>query len=675
MLTLKGLFTSSPERRSGGPDTRFALKFRAASKVFGWILLAACGLEFVLFLLRQTPGALQAFAQSIPGQPPAAFLCFFFIGIGVISMQRVPQNARLLQAVFGSVVLVLLFASLTIGARTAWTMDRLTAWIIALLACALVAGSSRIPLVGYLRQLALFVVFFLCGLVVVGYGYEFSGTPTGLLEYLKIPWTSALFGLAGGHVLLLQHPNFGVMRVVSGEGPGSEVMRRLLPTSILLLLVLGWVLAMGETHHLYPDSFGEALYAVLAVTGFSGLLMVTGGYLNRLDVERRTKERELRRNQQQLQSILDNTTSIICMKDLQGRYLVVNKRFCKIAGKSQEEILGKVAQDLFSEAATQDTDRRDRDVIELREPVEYIENFTAPDGTIHTHLCARFPLLDWRGRPYAVCAVYTDISDIKRQEEEIKHLNQSLREKTRRQEAANNELEAFSYSVSHDLRAPLRHISGFGQLLSQRNRDSLDEKSQHYLRVILQSVDRMGALIDDLLAFSRASKVELSWRRISMQEIVDEVKAELDSHWTGPKVTWDIGHLPDVEGDPAMLRLVWVNLLSNAMKYSGKNPAPRIAVHCVPNGSDEEVFSVVDNGAGFDMRYADKLFGVFQRLHSNQDYEGTGIGLAMIRRILERHGGRIWADSSVGHGASFYFVLPTTKSAAEKAFRAEGETA
>jgi light-regulated signal transduction histidine kinase (bacteriophytochrome) len=155
-----------------------------------------------------------------------------------------------------------------------------------------------------------------------------------------------------------------------------------------------------------------------------------------------------------------------------------------------------------------------------------------------------------------------------------------------------------------------------------------------------------------------------------MQEIVEEVHAELDSHWTGPKVTWDIGHLPDVEGDPAMLRLVWVNLLSNAMKYSGKNPAPRISVHCVPNGTEEDVFSVIDNGAGFDMRYADKLFGVFQRLHSNQDYEGTGIGLAMIRRILERHGGRIWAESSVGHGASFYFILPTTKSAADKALQA-----
>jgi PAS domain S-box-containing protein len=672
MALLKGLFTSTAARRATGPDTRFALQFRAASKILGWTLLAGCLTEIVLFVLRQTPGSLQDFARAIPGQPPAAFACFLFIGIGVLSVQKTPRNTRFLQAACGLIVIGLEALSLIFGSPGSFGMDSLTAWIIALLGFALMAGASRIPLVGYLRQLVMFAVFFLCGLVVVGYGYELAGTQTGLIEYLAIPWPSALFGLVAGHALLLQHPNFGVMRVVSGEGPGSDVMRRLLPTSIVLLLGLGWLLALGETHHIYPDSFGESIYAVMAVTGFSGLLVITGSYLNRLDVERVTQEQELRRNQNQLQAILDNTTSIICMKDLEGRYLLVNKSFCRAAGKSPEACLGKTAAEIFSASLVRDTDRHDREVLALREPIEYIENFTSSDGITRTHLCARFPLMDWLGEPYAVCAVYTDISDIKRQEEEIKHLNQSLREKTRRQEAANSELEAFSYSVSHDLRAPLRHISGFGQLLSQRNKERLDEKSQHYLRVILQSVDRMGALIDDLLAFSRASKVDLSWKRISMQETVDDVRIELESRWTGPMVSWEVGRLPDVEGDPAMLRLVWVNLLSNAMKYSGKNPAPRISIHCVPNGIEEDVFSVIDNGAGFDMRYADKLFGVFQRLHSNQEYEGTGIGLAMIRRILERHGGRIWAESSVGNGASFYFVLPTTKSAADKALQAEG---
>ncbi len=667
MVSLKSLFSSTAARRAAGPDTYFAQYFRRASMVMGWILLGGCVLEAFIWILRHDVGVVRAVYQAMPHQPLPAFLCFLLIGAGVLSVQKTPLTTRWFQAACGSLVILIEFYSMTFGTDGLWGMDRLTAWVILLLGFILTAGGSRIPLIGYIRQLATFVVFFLCGLVVTGYLYETPNMDRSLVDFLRIPWTSALLGLIAGHALLLQHPNFGVMRVASGEGFGSAVLRRLLPTSIILLVVLGWILALGENLNIYPASFGESLYAVLAITGFSGILVMTGIYLNRLDLERHSQETALRRNQTQLQSILDNTTSIICMKDLEGRYLMVNKSFCRAAAKTAEECLGKHVSEIMGPEATPGILEWDRLALEQRESIEYIETMTCADGVARTHLCASFPLLDWAGLPYAVCGVYTDITDIKRQEEEIKHLNQSLREKTRRQESANNELEAFSYSVSHDLRAPLRHISGFGQLLSQRNKDSLDEKSQHYLRVILQSVDRMGALIDDLLAFSRASKIDLAWKRISMQEIVEEVQAELDSHWSGPKVSWDIGHLPDVEGDPAMLRQVWVNLLSNAMKYSGKNPAPHISVHCVPNGTEEDVFSVIDNGAGFDMRYVDKLFGVFQRLHSNQEYEGTGIGLAMIRRILERHGGHIWAESSLGQGASFYFVLPTTKSAADKA--------
>src|SRR5690606_11837899 len=158
-------------------------------------------------------------------------------------------------------------------------------------------------------------------------------------------------------------------------------------------------------------------------------------------------------------------------------------------------------------------------------------------------------------------------------------------------------------------------------------------------------------------SFSRASKIELASRRVKTRDLVEDVRAELGAQHAGPPATWEIADLPDMYGDPAMLRLVWVNLLSNALKYSSRTPAPRIIVSHEPQ-EQGGVFSVRDNGAGFDMRYADKLFGVFQRLHSNQEYEGTGIGLAMVRRILERHGGRIWADATPGAGASFFFTLP-----------------
>ncbi|MCD6023934.1 MAG: aphA [Fibrobacteria bacterium] len=671
MVSIKGLFSSSSTRKAAGPDTPFARRFRNVSSALGWALLAGCLVEAVLWILSKNSPAAESVFDWFPHQPLAAFACFSLIGVGVLSVQKIPYTTRLFQFAAGVLIILIEFFSVTLGAGGVWGMDRLTAWVVLLLGFILASGGSRIPLIGYIRQMAIFAVFFLCALVLAGYIYEGEDATGGLVAFLHIPWTSGLMGLVAGHALLLQHPNFGVMRVLSGEGFGSAVMRRLLPTTIVLLLLLGWMLAIGEEMHLYPASFGESMYAVLAISGFSGMLVTTAIYLNRLDGDRVSQEAALRRNQQQLQSILDNTTSIICMKDLEGRYLLVNKSFCRAVGRTKGECVGKHVRELFSPEITEGTLERNRRALERGEAIEAIESISSsPETPARTFLCATFPLLDATGFPYAVCDVYTDITDIKRQEEEIQHLNQSLREKTRRQEAANNELEAFSYSVSHDLRAPLRHISGFGQLLSQRNKDILDDKSRHYLSVILQSVDRMGALIDDLLAFSRASKVDLSWKRVSMQETVEDVRTELESHWAGPRVAWDIGHLPEVEGDPAMLRLVWVNLLSNAMKYSGKNPVPRISVQCVPNGTEEDVFSIVDNGAGFDMRYVDKLFGVFQRLHSSQEYEGTGIGLAMIRRILERHGGRIWAESSVGQGASFYFVLPTTKSAADKALEA-----
>jgi PAS domain S-box-containing protein len=667
MFSLKSLFSSAAARRASGPDTHFARRYRATSYVLGWALVIFSIVDVLLWILAQNTNTPLAIPQPFPRQPLAAVVCFVLIGIGALSVRKLPLTTRLVQSGLGLAVVLLTLFSVPLGSGP-WGMDRLTAWIVLLLGGVLMAGGSRIPLIGYLRQLSTFVVFFLCSLVLVGYVYEVSEEQKGLVEFLRIPWTSSLFGLLAGHALLLQHPNFGVMRVISSEGFGSSMIRRLLPTSVILLLSLGWLLALGENQDLYPASFGESLYAVFAITGFSGLLIMTAIYLNRLDQERLTQESELRRNQQQLQAILDNTTSPICVKDLTGTYLLVNQSFGRTFLRSAEECVGKNIFDLMSLEDATRIHARFEEAVEKRTPLESMDAITV-NGVERIFLSVRFPLLDAQGGPYAVCAVYTEITDIKRQEEEIKHLNHSLREKARRQEAANSELEAFSYSVSHDLRAPLRHISGFGQLLAQRNRAILDEKSLHYLNVILVSVDRMGALIDDLLAFSRASKVDLSWKRIPMEELVHEVRAELDSHWTGPPVAWEIGHLPDVEGDPAMLRLVWVNLLSNAMKYSGKNPAPRISVHCVPNGGEEDVFSVQDNGAGFDMRYADKLFGVFQRLHSNQEYEGTGIGLAMIRRILERHGGRIWAEASPGQGASFYFVLPTTKSAADKALR------
>jgi light-regulated signal transduction histidine kinase (bacteriophytochrome) len=246
---------------------------------------------------------------------------------------------------------------------------------------------------------------------------------------------------------------------------------------------------------------------------------------------------------------------------------------------------------------------------------------------------------------------------IKHQAEE---LEARVRERTAQLEAANRELEAFSYSVSHDLRAPLRHIDGFADLLRESHGPQLGEEGARHLAVITDSVRQMGRLIDDLLAFSRMARAEMRQGRVDMGALAVAVSRELARHAPQRVVEWEIPPLPEVRGDEAMLRQVWVNLLSNALKYTGKREKAKIELRCQAADGELE-FSVHDNGAGFEQKYADKLFGVFQRLHHSEEFEGTGVGLASVRRIVARHGGRTWAHGRLNEGAAIYFTLPLAR--------------
>lgn len=238
-------------------------------------------------------------------------------------------------------------------------------------------------------------------------------------------------------------------------------------------------------------------------------------------------------------------------------------------------------------------------------------------------------------------------------------LEQRVNERTTQLEAANKELEAFSYSVSHDLRAPLRHIDGFVDMLRKDPTQNSSASSRRYLGIISDAAKRMGMLIDDLLVFSRMGRSEMRRINVKTDELVAEVMREMAGDFENRNIEWDISPLPEVNGDRAMLKQVWVNLISNAVKYSRKREPAKIKIGCREKKSRELEFSVQDNGAGFDMNYIDKLFGVFQRLHLNEEFEGTGIGLANVRRIIMRHGGKAWAEGKVNAGATFYFTLPT----------------
>jgi light-regulated signal transduction histidine kinase (bacteriophytochrome) len=236
---------------------------------------------------------------------------------------------------------------------------------------------------------------------------------------------------------------------------------------------------------------------------------------------------------------------------------------------------------------------------------------------------------------------------------------EELAELTEELERSNKELEAFSYSVSHDLRAPFRHIVGYTELLKESEGPRIGDKGRRYIEIILESARSAGQLVDSLLGFSRMGRANLARVEVPMANLVEEARRVLEPEIAGREIDWHLGELPQVVGDPTMLRLAWQNLLSNAIKYTRRRERAVIEVGSRPEGR-EEVFFVRDNGVGFDMAYAGKLFGVFQRLHRVEDFEGIGIGLANVRRIAERHGGRTWAEGTPDDGACFYFSLPAS---------------
>lgn len=373
----------------------------------------------------------------------------------------------------------------------------------------------------------------------------------------------------------------------------------------------------------------------------------------------------LRHSEQRFRSAMKYSAIGMALISPDGSWLDVNQALSEMTGYSRADLLSQKFESIIH------SDHVATNTYEFQQLLGGEKNVYRLEQR-HVHKAGKVIWVDLsvsivrdlNDKPLYCIAQFQEITNRKRDEELLRSLNldleQRVQERTQKLKEANKELEAFSYSVSHDLRAPLRAIDGFSRILLEDNADKLDEDGKRVLGVIRTNTQNMGRLIDDLLAFSRLSRETIDPCLVNMSELAKDVFEQLKPAFVDQKIRFNLSTLPDSYGDPALIRQIFVNLLSNAAKYSRPKSESVIDVAGHPENGDH-IYSVKDNGVGFDMTYANKLFGVFQRLHTLEQFEGTGVGLAIVQRIVHRHGGRVWADAKVNEGATFYFSLPKEK--------------
>ena len=484
--------------------------------------------------------------------------------------------------------------------------------------------------------------------VLVGYAYQVDWL-TGVAAYTPMAVHTATAFLFLSLGILGLHPDHGIVGLLRRPTSGGLMLRFMLPIAIMLPLVFGWLRLVGEMAGLYSTRFGTSMFALTMTVAFVACLLWIAVSMNRLDERRRRATEEFDR-------FFSVSLDLLCIAGTDGMFKRINQAWARTLGYSTEELLSTPYLDFVHPEDREPTIAAALKLTEGSDVTSFENRYRKRDGSyVWLNWVCRAP--DQENGP--IFAIARDLTERKLHEEQMRRLNAELEERNREAREANRELESFSYSVSHDLRAPLRSIDGFSQALLEDCADQVNEEGKTYLDRVRKSAQQMAELIDDLLALSRVSRGEFQRQRVDLTNIARTVLARLTRERPDRAVDLAIPDEVIAVGDARLLGIVLENLLGNAWKFTSKRVGARIEFgHRLESG--RKVYFVSDNGAGFDMAYVQKLFGVFQRLHSASEFEGTGIGLVTVQRIIHRHGGRVWAEGAVDCGATFYFTLAPT---------------
>jgi PAS domain S-box-containing protein len=527
--------------------------------------------------------------------------------------------------------------------------------------CLVLAGSALIFTIFryYLAaQVVAVVVGFLGLLVLLGYLYNISSLYQVFVFNSMAVHSAVTFGLFSLAMMHL-HPQVGLSGLIFNDTAGGVLVRRLIPAVIFTPIILGSFVVYNPQTAAFDSKFSISLLVLTNVAVLFLVLLWSAASLQTIDLDRR-------QSNQQFRLAVEASPGAIILVNEAGKITLVNAQAETLFGYTRDELLGQTVEMLVPErfngghvqeraaffaAPTARPMGAGRDLYGRRKdgrqvPVEIGLN----------------PIQTNEGK--FVLASIIDITERKQAEAEIRQMNRELEqrvaERTAQLQAANNELEAFAYSVSHDLRAPLRSIDGFSLALLEDYADSLNDEAQNYLQRVRAASQRMSQLIDDLLSLSRLTRSELRPVPVNLSEMVESIAAELQRMEPARNVTFVIAPGVIARADVSLMRAVLENLLNNAWKFTATHASATIEFGVEKRPSDEPIYFVRDDGAGFDMTYVDKLFGAFQRLHTTAEFSGTGIGLATVQRIMHRHGGHAWAEGAVEQGATFYFTLPGT---------------